>query len=324
MPRHPPLPRAPGCVGEDLCILPSRVGRPGLETERDGRDRGEKRLANVTHIHGGSAMRTRPLYRRAPAGESAVSIRGVHVRRSAATVLEDVSMDVTRGSVLGLLGPSGCGKTTLVRSILGVQRGVRGRLTVLGHPAGSRQLRSRVAAVPQAASVYDELTVQRNARYFARIVGADDAAVDDALASVDLDGVRHRPVGRLSGGQRNRVSLAIALLGRPELLLLDEPTVGLDPILRIDLWRLFRRLADAGTTIVVTSHSLDEAARCDELVLMRAGRVVVHTTPRELLLRTGARTAEDAFVTLVQDPMPPTSFQAPAAERREPEMAGGR
>jgi ABC-2 type transport system ATP-binding protein len=228
-----------------------------------------------------------------------VLTEGLHVRRGTTTALEAVDLRVAAGRVTGLLGPSGSGKTTLLRAILGVQLVHRGTVRVLGEPAGSRGLRRRVGYVSQSPSVYEDLTVGENLRYFARILGVGRARVEEVLGAVDLASRRDQLVRTLSGGERSRVSLGAALLGRPELLVLDEPTVGLDPVLRESLWTMFRGLAAAGTTLLVSSHVMDEATRCDELVLLRSGRVLAQATPAALLERTGRSTAEGAFLALV-------------------------
>ena len=215
-------------------------------------------------------------------------------------MLHGLSATLAAGKVTGLLGPSGCGKTTLIRSIVGVQKVAGGRVTVLGQAAGSAPLRRRVAYVTQAPSVYADLTVTENLRYFARVIGASTETIAEALAAVDLAREGDRMVGTLSGGQRSRVSLACALLGRPDVLVLDEPTVGLDPVLRRDLWELFHRLADDGATLLVSSHVMDEASRCDRLLLMREGLIVADTTPDELRERTGEQEMEAAFLRLVE------------------------
>ena len=232
---------------------------------------------------------------------SAVEIERLVVRRGGNEVLRDVSARVPAGEVAGLLGPSGCGKTTLMRAIVGVQKVAGGAVRVLGRPAGARELRTRVGYVTQAPSVYADLTIDENLRYFARVLGAPPERVDQALAAVDLARSGHRLVGTLSGGQRSRVSLAVALLGSPELLVLDEPTVGLDPLLRVVLWRLFGRLARGGATLRVSSHSLEEARHCDDLLLMRDGEVLVEDSPAGLRRRTGHDNLEDAFVALVSE-----------------------
>jgi ABC-2 type transport system ATP-binding protein len=221
------------------------------------------------------------------------------VVRGGTTVLADLSFDVAAGQVTGLLGPSGCGKSTLMRSLVGVQRITSGAVTVLGEPAGSAGLRRRVGYVTQAPSVYDDLTVAENLTFFARVLGTPSARVGACIDLVDLGGFRDRLVGRLSGGQRSRVSLAVALLGEPDLVVLDEPTVGLDPVLRRDLWRTFHELAGAGAAVLVSSHVMDEATRCDRLLLMREGRLVADDTPAALLERTGASDVEGAFLALV-------------------------
>jgi ABC-2 type transport system ATP-binding protein len=231
---------------------------------------------------------------------SAVATEGLRVVRGGRVVLDDVSLDVRAGVVTGLLGPSGSGKTTLMRALVGVQRVAGGSVTVLGEPAGSPPLRSRVAYVTQAPSVYADLSVRENLRYFARILHAPAERVDSVIGQVFLEDVADRVVGRLSSGQRARVSLATALLGSPELLVLDEPTVGLDPVLRRDLWDTFHRLAESGGTLLVSSHVMDEAERCDELVLLREGRVLAAGTPAVLRAQTGAERLDDVFLRLVE------------------------
>ena len=238
---------------------------------------------------------------RATTMSDAVVLEAVHVRRGGRDVVRGVDLRLPRGTVCGLLGPSGCGKTTLMRAIVGVQREVRGDVTVLGVPAGADSLRRRVGYVTQAPSVYADLTVVENLRFFARVLDAPRAQVDELIEAVDLGTCATQLVRSLSGGQHARVSLATALVGSPELLVLDEPTVGLDPLLRRELWALFHRLAQGGTSLLVSSHVMDEAERCDELVLMRDGRLLVHDTPAALLARTGARDVEDAFLRLVED-----------------------
>ena len=231
---------------------------------------------------------------------SAITIRGLTVRRGDNVVLPELDADIEAGRVTGLLGPSGSGKSTLMRAIVGVQIVEGGSVQVLGEPAGSPQLRSRVAYITQAPSVYADLTVHENLRYFARILDVPLQRVDEAIETVDLSAEQDRVVERLSGGQRARVSLASALLGDPDVLVLDEPTVGLDPVLRRDLWSTFKRLADDGATLLVSSHVMDEADRCDELLLMRDGRVLVHAAPADVLARTGARDLDEAFLRLVE------------------------
>lgn len=232
-------------------------------------------------------------------GAPAVRARGLRVERGGRTVLHDLDLDVPTGQVVGLLGPSGSGKTTLMRSVVGVQDRASGTLEVLGRPAGTPSLRRRVGYVTQAPSVYGDLTVLQNLRYFAALAGAGRDAVQRAVRTVALEGHERQAVGTLSGGERSRVSLAAALVGAPDLLVLDEPTVGLDPVLRRDLWATFHALRDAGTTLLVSSHVMDEADRCDRLLLLRDGRLVADTTPRALLADTGAPDAERAFLALL-------------------------
>jgi ABC-2 type transport system ATP-binding protein len=214
--------------------------------------------------------------------------------------VDNVSFELDVGTLVGLLGPSGCGKTTLMRSLVGTQVVNSGTVSLLGEPAGSPALRDRVGYVTQVPSVYGDLTVRENLSYFATILGASSEAVDRALFDVDLGQHAGSMVGRLSGGERARVSLATALLGSPSLLVLDEPTVGLDPLLRRSLWSLFHRLASAGTTLLVSSHVMDEAERCERLLLMRDGRILADTTPAGLLSSTASEDFESAFVALIE------------------------
>ena len=220
--------------------------------------------------------------------------------RHGVEVITGMDLDLPAGRLIGLLGPSGSGKTTLMRAIVGVQEVAAGTVDVLGRPAGSPELRHRVGYVTQAPSVYTDLTVVENLRYFARLLGATGDDVARSLRDVDLTALAGRRVGVLSGGELSRVSLAVALLASPELLVLDEPTVGLDPVLRRDLWQLFRGLRDRGVSLLVSSHVMDEAARCDRLVLLRDGRVLADATLADLLARTGADDVEGAFLTLVE------------------------
>ena len=229
-----------------------------------------------------------------------VVVDGLRVIRGSREVLPGISLSVPRGQVVGLLGPSGGGKTTLLRSIVGVQILAGGMVTVLGEPAGSPGLRSRVGYVTQEPSVYADLTVRANLTYFAALVKAPRDAVERVIQEVDLTTSADSRVDQLSGGQQSRVSLGAALVGSPEILILDEPTVGLDPVLRRDLWVLFHRLATDGTTLLVSSHVMDEATRCDRLLLLREGRLLADETPDGLLARTGAPDAEHAFLALIE------------------------
>ena len=234
------------------------------------------------------------------AAGAAIRVDGLRVRRDRREVLHGLSLDVQRGSVTGLLGPSGCGKTTLMRAIVGVQIVAGGVVEVLGQPAGSPQLRERVAYVTQAPSVYEDISIEENLRYFAALVGAPHERISDAARTVGLAGREQEVVGSLSGGERSRVSLATALLGAPDLLILDEPTVGLDPVLRAVLWATFRRLVDDGRTLLVSSHVMDEAGECDSLLLMREGELLEHLTPDELRRRTGCDDLARAFLRVIE------------------------
>ena len=233
----------------------------------------------------------------------AVAISGLQVVRGRRDVIPGLDLEIPAGEVVGLLGPSGSGKSTLMRCMVGVQVVKGGTVTVLGHPAGSPALRREVGYVTQSPSVYADLTVRDNVAYFARAVGLRGAelreAVDRTLVEVDLVSHADQLIRDLSGGQESRVSLAAALVGRPTLLVLDEPTVGLDPVLRRDLWELFAHLAEVGHSLVVSSHVMDEATRCDRLVLLRDGEVLADLTPAELLARTGAVDADAAFLALI-------------------------
>jgi ABC-2 type transport system ATP-binding protein len=229
--------------------------------------------------------------------KAAVEFERLTVTRGGRTVLRGLTGSCVAGHVTGLFGPSGSGKSTLIRAIAGVQARVGGTLTVLGEEPGSAEVRRRLGYMTQAPSVYEDLTVTENLRYFASIRGG---AVGEVIEQVDLSAQSAQLVRSLSGGQLARVSLAAALVADPQLLLLDEPTVGLDPLLRRDLWRLFRRLAAGGRALLVSSHVLDEARHCDELILLRDGRIVAQLTPAELVERTGTEDMHDAFVRLIE------------------------
>jgi ABC-2 type transport system ATP-binding protein len=230
----------------------------------------------------------------------AIEIRDLHVRRGGKVILPGIWLRVPPGRVTGLLGPSGSGKTTLMRAIVGVQIVERGQVTVLGQPAGTPALRRRVAYVTQAPSVYADLTVEENLHYFARILRAPRQRIEEVIRLVGLTGQTRQVAHTLSGGEISRASLAVALLGKPELLVLDEPTVDVDPILRRELWQTFYGLAEDGANLLVSSHVMDEAARCHELVLMRSGQIIAAGSPDELLERSHSNQLEDAFVALAE------------------------
>ncbi|HVR13854.1 MAG TPA: ABC transporter ATP-binding protein [Gaiellaceae bacterium] len=232
--------------------------------------------------------------------ELAVVSERLQVVRGGRKALDDLSATILAGTVTGLLGPSGSGKSTLMRAIVGVQVIRSGSLRVFGLQAGSPALRPRIGYMTQAPSVYGDLTVAENLRYFARVLRASAKRVDEVIDAVGLEAERDRVVDRLSGGQRARVSLAAALVGEPELLVLDEPTVGLDPVLRRDLWAMFTELAGQGTTLLVSSHVMDEARHCDELLLLHEGRLLATGSPDELRRRTGADDLDDGFLRLVE------------------------
>ncbi|HET6529945.1 MAG TPA: ABC transporter ATP-binding protein [Actinoplanes sp.] len=233
--------------------------------------------------------------------DAAVEVRDLVVDRGKRRVLHGISCAVPTGSVTGLLGPSGSGKTTLIRAVVGVQIVRSGTVTVLGRPAGTAALRRTVGYQTQAPSVYADLSVRENARYFATLHGLDAHAADQAVRDVGLGDAAGQLVGNLSGGQRSRASLACAMIGRPGLLVLDEPTVGQDPVLRADLWGRFHALADEGTTLLVSSHVMDEASRCDRLLLIREGRLISDDTPAAIRGRAGTDDLEEAFLRLIRE-----------------------
>jgi ABC-2 type transport system ATP-binding protein len=232
--------------------------------------------------------------------KSAVEITDLVVRRGGREVLKGIGLTIEQGSVTGLLGPSGCGKSTLMRSLVGVQRLTSGSVRAFGEEAGDKALRHRIGYETQAASVYDDLSVIENLAFFAKVLGIDRRQIDEAIDAVDLRSHAEVVVGHLSGGQRSRASLAVALLGHPDLLVLDEPTVGLDPVLRRDLWQLFHEIAGAGAAVFVSSHVMDEADRCDRLLLMREGVIIADDTPQGIRDKTRTDDIESAFLALVE------------------------
>lgn len=233
----------------------------------------------------------------------AVKVRSVFITLGGRVeAVKNVSVDIKAGIVTGFIGPSGAGKTTLIRGLVGRQSINKGVITIFGQPAGSPELRTQLSYMTQELSVYPDLTVSENMHYFATMSGQSGKQVGDMvtdiLKEVDLLPKAKALVRNLSGGQKQRVSLAVALIGSPRLMVLDEPTVGLDPVLRNNLWHLFGRLAKAGTTVVVSSHSMDEASRCDDLVLLRDGKLIAQGSPRELRRRTNTETIEETFLKL--------------------------
>ena len=232
--------------------------------------------------------------------ETAIEVTDLVINRGKREVLHGFSCTIPRGSITGLLGPSGSGKTTLMRAVVGVQLVASGQVTVLGQPAGSPPLRRKIGYLTQSPSVYDDLTVRENARYFGSLYGLGAADADAALESVGLADAAQQLVGSLSGGQRSRASLACAIVGRPEVLVLDEPTVGQDPVLRDELWAQFRALAADGATILVSSHVMDEANRCDRLLLIRDGYLIGDDTPAAIKTTAGTDDLDEAFLRIIR------------------------
>lgn len=234
-------------------------------------------------------------------GEFAIQAQDLCIHRGKTEILHSIDCNIPTGSITGLLGPSGCGKTTLMRAIIGAQKITSGSVTVLGMPAGASQLRKKLAYTSQSLSIYRDISVSANVRYFAQLIGASSSAVADALERVELTDYANRRVETLSGGQASRASLACALVGNPEVLILDEPTVGLDPLTRNALWDTFHGLASQGVTLLISSHVMDEANRCDSVLLMRDGRFLAHEPIAKLQDRTATATPEEAFLALIKD-----------------------
>lgn len=233
--------------------------------------------------------------------ETAVEIENLSVTLGGHfKALKNISVKLPAGKVIGFIGPSGAGKTTLIRSIVGRQSISQGSITISGAPAGSAGIRPQIGYMPQEPAAYSDLTVRQNLRYFAKMRGLGNDAAEAVIKETKLAKQAGQLVSTLSGGQKSRVSLGIALLGRPKLLALDEPTVGVDPVLRQQLWELFRELTAGGATLIVSSHVMDEAGRCDDLLLIRDGKVLAHDSPGDFCQRTGSRTVEQGFLKLVE------------------------
>jgi len=233
---------------------------------------------------------------------SAIVCKDLVVQRGTNVILKELSLTIESGQILGLLGPSGSGKTTLMRSIAGLQKIKSGEISVLGMKPGVAVLREKIAYSTQSASVYSDLTCEENLKYFASLFSRNEKTVDEILEEVDLNVVRNQVASSLSGGELSRLALATTLVGSPEILILDEPTAGLDPVLRIQLWELFNKLAAQGKTMLVSSHVMDEAEYCHGLALMRSGQILAHGTSAQLRAQTGKEKMEDVFVALVKGP----------------------
>ena len=238
--------------------------------------------------------------------QAAIKIKQLSVTLSGhIRALESVNVELGQGKVIGLIGPSGAGKTTLLRCMVGRQHLTSGSISIFGIAAGSPALRKQISYMTQEVSVYPDLTVEENLRYFGVMFGLPRSQVKTRVAAVlgtvGLVPQARQLVSRLSGGQKQRASLAIALIGEPKLLALDEPTVGLDPLLREQLWSLFRKLASSGATLIISSHVMDEAERCDDLLLLRDGRLLAHGSPAELREQTHTQSVEQSFLKLVRE-----------------------
>jgi len=231
--------------------------------------------------------------------ETAIEVTDLVIQRGKREVLHGITARIPRGSITGLLGPSGSGKTTLMRALVGVQIVKSGRVTVFGEPAGSAPLRRKIGYMTQEPSVYADLTVRENLRYFASLYGLGAAEADETIREVGLAEQAGQLVSTLSGGQHSRASLACALVGRPQVLVLDEPTIGQDPVLRDELWKRFRDLAASGSTLLISSHVMDEANRCDRLLLIREGVIIADDTPDAVKAEAGTDDMDEAFLTLI-------------------------
>jgi ABC-2 type transport system ATP-binding protein len=232
--------------------------------------------------------------------QSTFEVSNLRVVRNGNEILKSISFRAAPGELIGLLGPSGSGKSTLMRSLLGVQLITGGSARILESSAGSPSLRGRLGYMAQSLAVYLDLTVEENIRYFAGVLVQPLTEVARVMGVVALTSFSHRLVSSLSDGERARVSLGVALLGSPPVLILDEPTVGLDPILRRDLWRTFEDLAETGATVIVSSHVMDEAARCARLLLLRDGTLLFDGTPASLLAASKALGYDEAFERLIE------------------------
>jgi ABC-2 type transport system ATP-binding protein len=228
----------------------------------------------------------------------AIQVAGVTVEKLGKKILDNISMELPGNKSIGLIGPSGSGKTTLIRALVGSQVITEGTAKIFGEKVGSASLRSRIGYMSQKSAVYGDITVKENLEYFASICGSSEQQVAEIMESMRLNLHRDKMASSLSGGEATRLSLGIALLGNPEILFLDEPTVGLDPSLRIELWKIFASLRNQGKTILITSHMMDEAERCDILILMRNGKIIFQGNAEQLKAKTQSESIEHAFIKL--------------------------
>ncbi len=240
----------------------------------------------------------------------AVEARQLVKRFGRFTAVDRLELEVPRGLVYGLLGPNGSGKTTTIRMMCGLARPTAGEVLVLGRSMPDREVAASLGYMPQETAIYPGITVRQNLRFFGRIYGMSKEEIEERgaelLAFINLEKWRDELVGNLSGGMKHRVSLACSMLHRPSLLVLDEPTVGVDPELRSTFWDYFASLRDGGTTILITTHYMDEASHCDRIGFLRNGRLMAEGTPREMLDGVGVSSLEDAFLEYARRSKPGT------------------
>jgi len=236
-----------------------------------------------------------------PTTEALISLHDIHLSYGRTEVLHGIDIEVPAGAITGLLGPSGHGKTTLVNLVVGALAATSGTICVLGEKAPPRKVKTSIGFMPQSDALYEDLTAVQNLRFFGSLYGMSRHSLDEAIPRV-LDVVslpvenERKTVSAFSGGMKRRLSLAVALLHSPRLLVLDEPTVGLDPLHRVRLWKAFRELAEGGRTLLITTHVMDEAVNCDDLVMLHEGRVIARGTPADLVERSGKANLEEAFL----------------------------
>lgn len=233
---------------------------------------------------------------------ASVEVEDVTKRFRDTEVLHGVTLRVRRGEIVGLVGPSGCGKTTLVDMIMGLSTPSSGNVLLEGEPAPFPSARRTLGCMPQDTALYEDITAAENIAFFGALYGLKRGQLKErsrqALALARLDATGNKLVRSFSGGMKRRLSLAIALLCKPEILVMDEPTVGLDPLHRCELWKGFHGLADNGSALLITTHMMDEARRCDRVAMMREGRLICCAEPETIIRETGCADLEGAFIQL--------------------------